>query len=75
MDEQTVRTQAKRHGYKLRKRGEEYWLLKGGSATSGDLEATAAWLAMLESDRPIEMRTACGMLLWRSDKKPRGWRP
>jgi hypothetical protein len=60
--EAALKERARKLGYKIRRRGDQYHLIsRYGSESSGDMQATMTWLDMLESGRPIALYTACGM--------------
>jgi hypothetical protein len=61
-----LRERAKRNGYRVQKRGDQYKLIpEDGAPVGGDIDTVNAWLDMLEtaktSGQNIEYRTACGM--------------
>jgi hypothetical protein len=65
--ERAVRERAKRLGYRLRRRGNDYRLIDaaGGAAFGGqEIQSMIWWLDVIESKRPVQFSTACGIPLW-----------
>jgi hypothetical protein len=66
--EHAVRERAKRLGYRLRRRGNDYRLIDaaGGAELGGqDINSMIWWLDVIEYKLPVQFSTACGIPLWK----------
>jgi hypothetical protein len=66
-EERDLKERAKRLGYKLKRRGQEYRLISddGAEYGGGSIEAMVWWLNVIEHKLPVQISTACGVPLFK----------